>query len=191
MVLRRNPLADQEPEDELDPNAGPALDGDAPMLVLSDQEKDGSATTISASGDVVTVACKLPSGLFLQLHEMVEVSEPVIGGTTRLVMRARPRGNPVRINGFSMPRGVAIPRSTFGGFGLTYNVPRDFFEEWLHQNADNPAVEQRLIFAHERHDYAQSMAAERKDSKSGLEPLDPTKVRTIGKFKIEQENRNT
>src|SRR5262245_49212701 len=105
----------------------------------------GSSTT-------VTVACKLPHGLVLKLYEMVPHDEPVLGGGTRTSQIAQVTNHPpVVLKGYLA---AGRPRILGGktGYALTHGVNREFFEEWLRQNADLPAVKQRLIFASDRSD---------------------------------------
>jgi hypothetical protein len=114
-------------------------------------------------------------GLVLQLYEMHDTMENVSGNNSRMVKMARPLGESVTVRGCSTPFGVQKP--LVGGYALTPNVDKDFFEEWLRQNADHAAVKNGMIFAHETRDGIEGMATERKDLKSGLEPLDMTPVK--------------
>ena len=56
--------------------------------------------TVSNSAGKVTVACRLPHGVFLQAYRQVEDSEPIPGGGTRTFTRPEPVGAPVRIRGY-------------------------------------------------------------------------------------------
>ncbi|MEK7888231.1 hypothetical protein AAB992_14020 [Burkholderia contaminans] len=102
------------------------------------------------SDDMVTVACKLPQGLHLDIVKHGEV-------------RRR-----VTLNGANSSHAVA-------GFGITERVPKAFFEQWLAEHQELPAIRNELIFALPRRADVEAMAAERVDMKSGLEPLDPKK----------------
>jgi hypothetical protein len=57
------------------------------------------------------------------------------------------------------------------GYALTYNIPADFWEQWLDQNKDTDMVRNRLIYAVATLDEACEIAAENKDVDSGLGPL--------------------
>ncbi|KWO67587.1 hypothetical protein [Burkholderia territorii] len=102
------------------------------------------------SDDMVTVACKLPQGLHLDIVKHGEV-------------RRR-----VTLNGANSPHAVA-------GFGITEHVPKAFFDQWLADHQELPAIRNELIFALPRRTDVEAMATERTDVKSGLEPLDPKK----------------
>lgn len=125
----------------------------------------------------VTIACKLPHGLRLRLHDWAKGSEPVMGGGTREFKIAVPLNGPeVVINGFSHPQNAAPSAQMVGGFALTPNVDKDFWDKWLSQNKDADYVKNHLIFAHEKSNSAEAEAKEKKDIKSGLERLDRTKA---------------
>ncbi len=152
--------------------------------VKPDQETALIAETGSVTGETVTVACKLPHGLDLRLFEMVPTPEPIMGGGSRIVDQARPMPKIVKLNGFANPVNAAPKSLTYGGYGMTYNVDKEFFERWLEQNADSDIVQKELIFALESHEDAHEMAHDQKDVVSGLEAVDPTKVIRIGMFGV-------
>jgi hypothetical protein len=126
----------------------------------------------------VTVACKMPHGIILRLFDMVEVEEALQGGGTRTVKRAQPREKTVVINGYlSKFRGAAIaPPNMPASYALTHNVDKDFFEEWMKQNASLAAVMNKLIFASEKQDNLNGQIRENKDRRCGFEPIDPDKL---------------
>lgn len=127
----------------------------------------------------VTVCCKLPSGLHLDLmkkntdgaYTNVLERRVTINGlqAQRVLERADDKGKPVDMEPFP---GAA------SGFGLTFNVDADFWEAWVAQNKDYEPYKRGLIFAHAKVENAKAQAKELGDKKagikSGLEPLDPT-----------------
>lgn len=125
----------------------------------------------SRSGATVAVACNVPQGLLLQLYEMEESSEQVMGGGWRSVRRAKKVGTPVRIRGPAIPIGFAIRKRIVGGYAITRGVDADFFNTWLEQNKDSDVVRNRCIFAHKSD--TDGMAREHRGVTSGYEPLDP------------------
>lgn len=127
------------------------------------------------AGAKVTVACKLSTGLVLQLYEMRDTMENVSGNNSRVVKIAHPVGDPVTVRGTATPFGVQKP--LVGGYALTPNVDKEFFDEWTRQNKDHAAVKNGMIFARESRDDVEGMAEERADLKSGQEPLDMTMVK--------------
>ena len=124
----------------------------------------------------VTVACKLPHGLFLRLFKMVEYSEPVMGGGSKIVPRAEQIGGAVTIHGYAAPFGKPPVAQVVGGYALTPNVDADFFAEWLKQNADHDVVKNNLIFANEKPESVHGKAKGRESIRNGLEPIDPNKL---------------
>ena len=129
---------------------------------------------------VVTVASKLPWPVMLHVDEMVDVEEQVFGGGVRIVSRARQKGASVKINGMSHPVDKAPLHQIIGGYALTPNVDADFWATWLKQNSEpgkeSEMVKNRLIFAHEKSSYAESQSREQAAIRSGLEPIDPSKL---------------
>ena len=100
-----------------------------------------------AAGEFVTVACKLPHGLILRVFDMVEVSESVMGGGYRTAKVARERGEQFVVKGWSHPQNAAPTSAIVGGYAITPNIPKDFWELWLSQNKDADYVKNHLIFA--------------------------------------------
>lgn len=120
----------------------------------------------------ITVACKLPNGIILQLFDMVEQEEVTLAGS-RTIEKAMPKDMaPVTIKGCSAPHGSAI--MTVGGYALTHGVDAQFFAEWLRQHADSDIVKARLLFAHEDRVYVSDKAEESAKVLSGLQPMVPS-----------------
>jgi hypothetical protein len=138
----------------------------------------------------VTVACKLPHGLVLRLHKMVEMNEPTAGGGFRKVNRAQVVGDPVTVKGYSRRfdhRIEQAPAALPSSFALTYGVDAEFFKEWLKQNKDLDAVKNNLIWAHEQTDMVEGFVKEHEKQRSGFEPVDPNNLpRGIQAYKKEE-----
>lgn len=96
----------------------------------------------------VTVACKLPHGLWM------EVNEP---GQPSVKMLAR------GVNSSDI----------IGGYGLTDNIPRDFWEAWYENHKALQFVQKNLIWAIKDRQSAQSKAKELAELRHGMEPLNP------------------
>jgi hypothetical protein len=97
---------------------------------------------------VVTVACKLPNGLILELDGVrVELAGPAVAW--------------------------GVPPRDVGGYALTHGVDADFFVRWMSVYKDYTPVKRGLIFACAKPQDAEARAREMKDEKSGLEPLNP------------------
>src|ERR1700681_2652555 len=134
---------------------------------------DASETTLPRSRDTVTVACKLPRGIFLRLCRMEDSAEQSPMGI-KTVKVARWYGDQVRINGVAAQNNPAPGNSAFaqtGGYALTPDVDREFFETWLQQNADADVVRNELIFAHGTDADVRRHTRENEKVRSGLEPI--------------------
>jgi hypothetical protein len=124
----------------------------------------------------VTVACKLPHGLKLRLFNMVDSQEPILGGGYRTVKVAREMPKSVTLKGWSHAQNMAPDAQIIGGYALTPNVDKDFWDAWLAQNQELDAVRNNLIFAHDKSVNAEAESKEKRDVRSGLERLDPKKL---------------
>jgi len=109
-----------------------------------------SNQNVETSAKLVTVGCKLPNGLHLDLKAND-------GANIRVTLKG---ANDSRI---------------VGGFGLTENIAADFMERWLKKNAKHPAVVNGAIFIHSDTRSAESLAKERRELTTGLDPIDPVK----------------
>jgi hypothetical protein len=141
-----------------------------------DRPSDAPALPPNASGgDTVTVACKLPGGLILQLQKPEEMTEQAPSGP-RTIKVYRRYGDKYVVKGTALPFGT-VPRYLIaGGYALTAGIPRDFWEQWEKQNADNAVLLSGLLFAVARTEDAESEANNRAALRHGLEPIDPSKL---------------
>lgn len=98
-----------------------------------------------ASAAKVVVGCKLPHGLIL-----------TVGGTS------------VELNGTNSTDIV-------GGYGLTPDVDGSFFDAWLRENNQHPAIAGGFIFAHETTAEAKAQAKDNAANRNGFEGIDPNK----------------
>ena len=85
-----------------------------------------------------------------------------------------------------------------GGFGLTENIPADFWDQWLKENDQpgssfwkmlHPPNGEPLLFAHSRHSFVVAQAGERAKTKSGTEALIPQTFDRSGKRTSEIDDR--
>jgi hypothetical protein len=94
---------------------------------------------------LVSVACKLPHGLVLDLEEKGKV---VLKG--------------------------ALHSDAVGGYGIT-KVDKEFWEAWSKLYAEFPPFKAGHVFAQETEKNLRAEAEEKSDEKTGFERLDPTK----------------
>lgn len=97
----------------------------------------------TSSTDVVTIGCKLPHGLHMDV------------GGQRITLAGE---NSTEI---------------VGGHGLTYGVPKDFWEAWKKEHAEQPFVKNGLVFAQGKTESAIAEAKEKQNNKTGFEGIDP------------------
>lgn len=109
----------------------------------------------------VTVACKLPNGLELELRD--EDGERQVHLVRGSAARRR-----LEVGG----EVVGDVGSVAFGYGLT-QVPKDFWEEWLKRNAKYQPVVSQAIFALPDVNSAKSKAREMEKIETGLEPINP------------------
>ncbi len=142
-------------------------------------------SNMAISTETVSVACKIPHGFSCQLFEMKDVTYNTHQGA-HTVKEARPRLNhdgdpiePLRLKGFSHPQNRTSKHPIIGGYGITENVPKDFIEEWLKQNASLPAVKAGLIFVMKNLNEVGAKAKDFATKASNLERLDPNNLPEI------------
>jgi hypothetical protein len=150
--------------------------------------------------DTVSVMCKLPMGVRMVLYDIVVEKLRDLGGNEHDSFRSFPRtGAPTfilhgcsvdieRMRRGEMPGHAIIQGSLPGtGFGLTSGIPRDFWEEWsrapgydadgklvTHPGPGYDLVKSGQVFASDDDRRATAEAREKRDVRSGLEPLDPS-----------------
>lgn len=134
------------------------------------------------TGELVSVGCKMPSGLVLRVFDMIDTMEPVMGSGSRVVKMAREVGR-IELKGFAVPFGAQVNRPIFGRYGITNNVPKDLIEKWLEQNQTSEIVQQDLIFFEKTEDAARDHAKEYRTTRSGLEPLNVEAKDAKGAYK--------
>ncbi|MEX3614242.1 MAG: hypothetical protein VB141_10935 [Burkholderia gladioli] len=90
----------------------------------------------------VSVGCKLPHGLIIQI----------------------PGSKPIRLNG-------ANSSILAHGHGVTDGVDKSFFEKWKELYKDFLPLKQGLIFSHDRADAVAAEASEKVKNRTGFEGL--------------------
>lgn len=125
------------------------------------------------SRNTISVGCKLPHGMHLDIRQ---VGEPV----QRVTLKG--------IN--SLQEGQIIRVSQRGGFAVTENVPKEFFEHWMELNKLHPAVKNHLIFAHAQAASVRDMGEEFSGILNGFDPIDPNKKVVSGQNVVEARKDN-
>lgn len=142
-----------------------AAAADAATAQVANAGQAAGVTIVKAtSGQTVSVACKLPNGLHLDI-----VATP--GLPVRRVSVRGSNAGAVGMNGQrAFPDAIAV-----AGFGVTPGVPKQFWEEWLRLNQHTAVVQKGLIFAYEQVESTISRAKELGKLTTGLEGLDRDK----------------
>lgn len=134
----------------------------------------------------ISVACKVPNGLVLQVFTSTEAQEPVMGGGYKKIMQAHVAWRH-KVNGPAVPEGRGSPYPIFYDYALTHGVDADHFAKWLEQNKDSDVVKHGFIKAHLKPSELEAHAKDHADVKTGLERVNrrdlPAEFK--GKQKIE------
>lgn len=135
----------------------------------------------------VTVACKLPHGLILQICKEVETLEAQRDGTNKVVKEWRRLPEKVKINGYLAKYRVDLPPAAQdSSYALTHGVDKDFWDQWISQNRELDMVKAKLIFASEKPDVLKTALKDYEGTKCGLEPINRDSLpRNISTFKKE------
>jgi hypothetical protein len=125
----------------------------------------------------VSVACKIPQGLILQLQHPMKRRIPTGRGSDNDydVVDVMVYGGPrYFVFGPSVPalvpKNYLMPKMIEGGYAITDGIPAEFWRTWLSQHEMAPYVTNRMVFAY---DAASTKSAAREFEKqlSGLEQL--------------------
>lgn len=169
-------------------------------MPLQDPEQEHPQTLESkikprGYAETVTVACKLPNGLKLQVWRQEEYMETYVGGHMP-AKRAIPVDECYFLNGTAidiaaLTTNQGLDKVVTAGYALTPGIRKEYWDEWLKQNAQAPYVTNKLVFAASNEMNARSMAKDHKTVRSGLEPIDPnnpSERMPKGRFTVERSN---
>lgn len=142
-----------------------------------------------AQAEMVIVGCRHPHGIILRLYDMVDSREAAGAGRYDVVKVARPRNQTFTLNGY-VDRRLPVAVDGIGMYGVTRDIPSDFFNEWMKQNADSPIVKNGIVFAATKQSDFDAIGREYKSETTGLEPLDKDKPGArFGLKKVERVTR--
>lgn len=125
--------------------------------------------------DKVTVACKLPFGLLLDLRGPIEIVE--INGqksaSATILAKVTLRGSAEQRRLESDGNLTGETQLVIDGYGLT-QVSAEFWTAWEKQNAGSALLMNKVVFAMPKLDLAKDKAREISPSvETGLEPINP------------------
>lgn len=122
--------------------------------------------------DTLTVLCRLPSGIRLELHDLAALKSRA-KSQAPIMAPARALSS-VTLNGIKHdPLYHPAENRMLGRAGRT-TVSAEFWNAWLEQNAHTDLVTQKLVFAESTPSRANSAMAELAQSRTGLEGTDHT-----------------
>jgi hypothetical protein len=135
-------------------------------------KKNNEASTSNAT---VMVASKAPFDIILKLYDLVEKSEPVMGGGYREFKQYQERltVKPIVIQGNSWAQNQGPHQRIVGGYAITHGVPKAFWDEWYEQNRNSDYIKNEMIFAHTEEASVTSKATDMAEARSNIERLDP------------------
>lgn len=155
------------------------------------QATAGTAPAIHVAGKAkfVTVASKLPMDLEIQLCKPTTANitgqfgsvKETVHVKTGQMYRIRGTAYPVNVAPKGFPRAPEMIEDENGGYALTKNIPADFWDEWVKQNAETEMVQNGIIKAQADLDDLAADAAEHAHRDSGLGPLNPDSDRRAPK----------
>lgn len=128
--------------------------------------------------ELVTVACKHPHGIHLDLMGDPEIFTGPNGEkhvVANLLKRVTVRGSADARRLENDGKIVGEVGHVIGNYGLTPNIDKDFWDAWLKQNESYPMVKNGLLFAMPQLNSVKSEAKSRAAVESGLEPINPAK----------------
>lgn len=177
-------------------NGGPRRPGTtSPDVPRENLTQRATPTTEPATGtDTVTLACKHPNGLILQVHVWQERKVENNGQRwTEKVAMVDPGFDAITLNGSAINFGeLAKGRTpqfliTPEGYALTPGIPRAFWERWI-EESDNKRkyVDSRIVFCASNDTEARAQARDYTGVRTGLEPIDPAHPMRIGVRGIER-----
>lgn len=125
---------------------------------------------LAGGGRTVTVVCKMPRGIYLQLHEKVMQDVRVMGGGIEKREVSMAVGDQVRLRPSVLPFGAIPNYPIVMGFSFT-DVEANFWNKWYEQNPKFGMLESGLLCAFDNAADATGYCKEYASLKHGLEPL--------------------
>lgn len=146
----------------------------APQVHQGARQGVPPTNTVTEARDVVTVACKLPSGFIMrEFAERTEI-EQVMGGGTREITVHRETGHQVVIKGAAYRIGDTPP-ILVNGYRLTPDVPKPLWDNWYAANKNSDLVKNHLVYANAERDSVKAWSREHESAQTGFEGIDPEK----------------
>ncbi|WP_215754209.1 hypothetical protein [Acetobacter sp. P5B1] len=136
--------------------------------------------TSSRSGATVTVICRMPSGLVLDLYD-----DGVLAAraqATQPIMTPPAPKESIRLAGARRDPRYHKRENIMLGMGGRTEVSADFWDAWTKQNANYMPLKKGLIFAMPKESDAVARLSELRTELTGLEGLDKDKLPGVKPF---------
>lgn len=128
----------------------------------------------------VVVVCKMPRGMYLQLHEIIDQQVNLSNGGTQIRKMPMRIGEQVRLKPAVLPFGAIPNYPIVDGFSLTRDVDANFWNQYYQQNSNLEMILSGLLCAFDNEIEATAYCREYGKLKHGLEPLAHQKDPRIG-----------
>ncbi|MFT8655940.1 MAG: hypothetical protein ABF785_04520 [Acetobacter papayae] len=135
------------------------------------------APTATRGGDTVTVICRMPSGIALDLYDEADLKARA--ASVAPVMNPPTPKETVRLRGARRDPRFHPKENVMLGMGGRTEVDASFWEAWTRQNANFRPLKSGLIFAAAKEADAVAKLAERGQHRTGLEGLDPKALQGV------------
>ena len=129
---------------------------------------------------MVTVICRMPAGLVLDLYDTDELAARA-STPTPVMAPPRPTAS-VRLNGAKADPRYHGRDNLLLGMGGRTQVEASFWQAWCAQNPNFLPLKNGLLFARPAEGDAQAELAERGQHRSGLEGLEPDSLPGVTPF---------
>ena len=132
------------------------------------------------AASTVTVVCRMPAGLVLDLYDTEELAARA-SASTPVMAPPRPTAS-VRLNGAKADPRYHVRDNLLLGMGGRTDVDASFWQAWCAQNPHFLPLKNGLIFAQPNPRDAEAELAERGQHRSGLEGLEPASLPGVTPF---------
>ena len=128
-----------------------------------------------SSRKYVSVGCKLPNGIILEMDYEIVNGNVIRGEKYQRVELAGANQHSIVTGDLRTPSPKDLRP------GITDNVDEAFFDAWMKLHSSLSCVKNGLIFKAPNKGEAIARAADETQKKTGMEPVDPTKVKGVEK----------
>lgn len=129
----------------------------------------------SISGDTVTVVCRLPSGMVMEIHDLDGLKDRRSTGQIDMSVPQPVKRIPLR--GVRRDPRFHAKDNRMIGLGGRTEVAKSDWEAWIKQNAKSALVTRNVVFAVAKESDAKAKLSDVAQDLTGFEPNDPENLR--------------